>query len=355
MGFGPFILLSLFYVVIGVRVVARVIRERRELFDRRFTQHDRSLVDQAAFFILVPISVALHEFGHALAVWAAGAEVTGVGYFVFAGYVSYRGVLSDAEQILIALAGSFVNVLLSAGAIAIVFLRVPPLRAAYNELLLQFALLSGLNALVLYPAIDVLGGLDGDWTQIYRGGVPALSLVILVAHLGILGLVFWGWKSAAVMRRVNALTGVPAGAERGLFGGLKPARAELAAGAGASAAAAAPAVAEQRLLREAGERVASGWPVPVRWAMQETADGPMLTLVWQADGHVRGVLVRASAGGPLEIFGASPVTPAPGATQVPLAARQRLTRFDALPRTDDLTLALRLAMEEVARWQPAAA
>ena len=75
MGFGPFILISLFYAVIGVRVVTQVVQRRRELFDRRFTIADRSLVDQAAFFILVPISVALHELGHAVAVWLAGGTV----------------------------------------------------------------------------------------------------------------------------------------------------------------------------------------------------------------------------------------------------------------------------------------
>src|SRR5688572_21338060 len=164
MGFGPFILLSLFYAVIGVRVVIQVVQRRRELFDRRFTQADRSLVDQAAFFILVPIAVALHELGHAVAIWLFGSEVVDFGYYVFAGFVSYPGGLDEWQEILIALAGTFVNVVLSAIAIGIVFLKKPPLRAAYNELLLQFALLSGFNALIFYPLIDVIGGMNGDWS-----------------------------------------------------------------------------------------------------------------------------------------------------------------------------------------------
>jgi Zn-dependent protease len=349
MSFGPFILLSLFYVVIGVRVVARVVKERRELFDRRFTLHDRSMVDQAAFFILVPISVALHELGHATLVWSFGGEVTDFGFYVFAGFVSFRGVLTDTQQILIALAGPLVNVLLAAAAIAVVFLKRPPMRAAYNELLLQFAIISGLNALVVYPLLDFATGLQGgDWSQIYDGGVPALSAVILVCHVAILALFYWGWKSPAVMRRVNALTGVPSGAERGIFGGVRPARPALA-GAGGSAA--SP---EARLLSEGGQRVASGWPFPVRWVVQDADGGPALSLVWQTDGNVRGVLARAGSGGPIDVFGATPVALAPGAKEVPLAARRRLARLDGLPSTDELTLALRLAMEEVARWAPAA-
>jgi hypothetical protein len=351
MGFGPFILISLFYAVIGVRVVTQVVQRRRELFDRRFTIADRSLVDQAAFFILVPISVALHELGHAVAVWLAGGTVTGFGYFVFAGYVSYRGFIGDSQVILIALAGSFVNVVLSGIAIGFVFLKKPPLRAAYNELLLQFALLSGANALIFYPLIDVLGGLDGDWSQIYFGDVPALSVAILVAHVAILGLVWWGWRNARVMREVNRLTGVPAGAERGILGGLRPARPELLPAAGTAGA----PTAATRLLHEAGERVASGWSTPVKRAVRQGPDGTMLTLIWQTAAEVRGVVVRVAAGGPVEVFGTIPVTAAPGVTQVPLHPRQRLARFDGLPSTDDLTLALRLAMEEVARWQPVAA
>ena len=350
MSFGPFILLSLFYVVIGVRVVARVVKERRELFDRRFTLHDRNMVDQAAFFILVPISVALHELGHAIMVWAFGAEVTDFGFYVFAGFVSYQGVLTDTQQILIALAGPFVNVLLAAAAIAVVFLKRPPLRAAYNELLLQFAIISGLNALVVYPLLDFATGLQGgDWSQIYDGGVPALSAVIFVCHVAILALLYWGWKSPAVMRRVNVLTGVPSGAERGILGGIRPARPGLAAAGGVADSP------EVRLLSEVGERVASGWQFPVHWTVREADGGPALSLVWQADGNVRGVLARAGNGGPIDVYGATPVALVPGAREVPLAARTRLTRLEGLPSPDELTIALRLAMEEVARWTPTAA
>jgi Zn-dependent protease len=351
MGFGPFVLISLFYAVIGVRVVIQVVERRRETFDRRFTNADRSLVDMAAFFILVPISVALHELGHAIAIWLFGSEVVDFGYYVFAGFVSYPGNLADWKEILIALAGSLVNVLLSGIAMAIVFLKQPPLRAAYNELLLQFALLSGANALIFYPLIDVIGGMDGDWSQIYFGGVPALSVAILVCHVAILGLVWWGWKNTRVMRQVNRLTGVPPGAERGILGGLRPARPALLGAPGSAGGPSAEAV----LLAEAGERVASGWGVPVKRSVRDGADGTLLTLVWQTATEVRGVVARAGGGGPIEIFGTIPVTAAPGTTQVPLHARQRLARFDGLPSADDLTIALRLAMEEVARWQPVAA
>lgn len=75
MDFGPFILFSLFYAVVGVRVVRQLVARRRETFDRVFTAADRALVDQAAFFVLIPISVALHELGHAVTIRALGGTI----------------------------------------------------------------------------------------------------------------------------------------------------------------------------------------------------------------------------------------------------------------------------------------
>src|SRR3712207_7948942 len=41
MDFGPFVLISLFYALLGVRVVAQLASRWRETFDRRFTAADR--------------------------------------------------------------------------------------------------------------------------------------------------------------------------------------------------------------------------------------------------------------------------------------------------------------------------
>ena len=80
MGLGPFALLSLFYVLVGVRVVYQLARNFRQTFDGNFTQEDRMLVSQAAFFVLLPIAVALHELGHAVAIWLYGGQVLGWGF-----------------------------------------------------------------------------------------------------------------------------------------------------------------------------------------------------------------------------------------------------------------------------------
>ncbi|MDQ3043793.1 MAG: hypothetical protein M3R06_01395, partial [Chloroflexota bacterium] len=249
MGFGPFILLSLFYVFIGLRVVRRLVREWRPTFDTSFTQVDRGLVDEAAFFLLLPLSVALHELGHAVAIWVMGGAVTGFGFYGFAGYVSYREPFSEAQRIGVALAGPGVNVLLTGGVLAFVLIRRPPPRAAINELLVQFAFLSGVNAFIFYPAFDLATGLRGDWYQVYFGGAAGLSGVILAGHLVVLAAGFWLVRDPGMRTRFARLTGVPSGYQRGLLGGIQP----IDTPAGDRLAV------SEIPVRESAERVASGW------------------------------------------------------------------------------------------------
>src|SRR5688572_25634014 len=124
MSFGAMTLFSLFYVVISVRVVYRLVGSWNAVWDKRFTQQDRSMVDEAAFFVLVPVSVALHELGHAVAVWGFGGEVVDFGFYGFAGYVSYYpSQFTEAERTIIAAAGTLVNLVLCLLALAVVFFK----------------------------------------------------------------------------------------------------------------------------------------------------------------------------------------------------------------------------------------
>ena len=214
MPLGGFGLLSLFYVFIGVRFLFQFIPRRKAIFDNNFTPYDRSMLGQAAFFILLPISVALHELGHAIAIWAMGGKVLDFGFYFFSGYVSYDPRdFSAVQQTLIAFAGTFVNLVLIVIALAVVFLKRPPLRAPWNELLLQFVFISGINALVFYPAMDLLLNISGDWSQMYRSGVPWLTAVIVIIQVGFIAVGWWGMKNPGVQARIATLTGLARGIE----------------------------------------------------------------------------------------------------------------------------------------------
>lgn len=329
MGLGPFTLISLIYVVIGIRSVSRMVSNWTRTWDRRFTVQDRQLVDEAAFFVLVPISVALHELGHAGAIWGYDGEVIDWGFYGFAGYVSFIPFgFTDVELFVVAAAGTIVNFLLSIGALAIVFFNPRPFRAAINELLVQFAIISGANAFIVYPMLDLASGMNGDWRQMYSSGVPALTALIVVMQFGMVALGYLLYTNDAVKARLAKLTDVPAGMERGFLGGLRPGTIDVQA-----------LHPRERVLREATERVQSGWPVKVETGIQRFDAGTAMTLAWQRDGQGYAIAARTFKAGPADIVALNGRT---------AEGRPRLiTRWPDVPDTDELTMALRIAMETV--------
>jgi Zn-dependent protease len=313
-------------------VIYQLARNFRQTFDRNFTHEDRLLVDQAAFFVLLPISVALHELGHAIVIRLYGGEVLDWGFYGFAGYVAFDPRdFTDAQQIVVAAAGTAVNLLLAGIAVGLVFLKRPPFRAAINQLLIQFTWISLLNALVVYPLLDIVSGLNGDWTQI--GGVPALSLAILIIHITVLAVLFWAWKSPAMHARVARLTGGSARSGR------------ISATSRLSSIYEAGATATEQTLREAATRVASGWSSPVEAAIQRGRNGSALVLSWGTGAVRRSVMAIAPETGGIEFSGA--LRSGGGSPE-----QRPLGRDPGERDVDRLTMMLRLAMESVEGWTP---
>jgi len=331
MSFGPFTFISLFYAVIGLRVIYALFTSWRATWDRTFTPADRNLVDQAAFFVLVPVSVALHELGHATAIWSMGGDVAGYGYYGFAGYVSYYPwQFSVVQQTFIASAGSLVNLALCLLAIGVVFFWKPPLRAAVNELLLQFAFISGLNAFVVYPVLDLFSGLNGDWRQMYDSGVPWLTAIIVTVQAATLGLGYWLATNPRMKASAARLTDVPPGFERGLLGGMHP-----------SAIAPEAWTPAEQVLMDASRNVAGGWSNPVRPQLQRFSGGTAVLLEWTNGSSRRAVAARVLNQGQTQILQIGlpergMVAPSP----------QLVHQWPSLPSTDQLAVGLRIAMEQ---------
>jgi hypothetical protein len=331
MDFGPFTLLSLMYVVIGIRVITQVVQRGKKLWDHNFTPQDRALVNQASFFILIPLSVAFHELGHAIAIWSFGKEVVDFGFYGFAGYVAYFPFgLSDLQQTIISAAGSIVNLLLIVVVLAVLFLKRPPFRAAINEFMIQFAFLSGLNAFIFYPLLDLASGMNGDWRQMYGSGIPWLSGLVIGVQAAVIGAGYWMMTSPRMKARFARLTHVPPGYERGLLGGLQPGK--------------IPAMdmkPHEITMREAVERVSSGWQHRVTTQLQRFAKGSAILLQW-ANGPIQHVVaVRRFDTGITELI----QFPTTGESRSPRV----LLRWQDTPNADDLTRGLRIVMETVER------
>jgi hypothetical protein len=352
------LLISLFYVVVGVRIVSQIWRERRSIFDTIYTQHDRHLVNQAAFFVMIPISVALHEVGHAVAIKAFGGDIDGFGFYLFAGWVGYSEPFSPTQELVVTLAGTLVNLLLFVLVMGAVFLKRPSFRAPVNDLLISFSVLQVVNALVFYPLLDYGTNMNGDWMQIYGTTATQWRMPILIAHIGLLLAGYLVSKNPAFRRKLATLTGLPPGSERGLLGGMggrrrpagRPAGRPASATARPTAPVAPPAprltVTEERMLA-AARRVCAGWPLPATPMLRPAPDASELQIVWGSGGaQARVVMLRALPDGSGELLGAV-VSQATGA---PAAHREPLARWDTLPDENALALAIRLGMERVASW-----
>ncbi len=340
MPLGGFGFISLFYAFLGVRFAFQFWPQRREIFDNQVTHRDRIVITQAAFFFLLPFSVALHELGHAIAIWLFGGEVVDFGFYFFAGYVSYDPTgFSDVQRMVVAFAGTLVNIILVVVAMGCVLFKNPPLAPAWNELLIQFTAISGLNALVLYPLLDLATGMSGDWSQMYDGGVPWLTAVIVAVQAGCLALGIWLIRNPRTRARLAERTAVANPSDRGYFNWGQGAadvqsetpQPELSAD-------------EQRLSNAAG-RVSSGWPDQVAGRFLRQSTGHSLVLQWGPTGQKRTAVLQQSPGGGLTLAGAPPAHPT-GSGAGTLTFRQS---WPSMPSEDELTLALRLTMEEIER------
>ena len=205
MDFG---LLSLVYLGAALYTLVQLARGWRGLLAEQPTPAARNLAGLTAFLILTPPAVYLHELGHAAAVLLTGAQLRGIGFFLYWGYTAYTGQLTPTDQWLIAAAGPAVTLALGWGAVAIGLLWRS--RPAINQLITLFGILQLLQILVFYPLLTLanLGDLAGsDFAVLYSPQTPALTLIAGVVHGVSLFLLVAGSRWPAVRRRYLRLTG----------------------------------------------------------------------------------------------------------------------------------------------------
>lgn len=309
--------------LISIRTLYTVIRDRHQLFDQDFTPTDRQRLSEAAFFILLPISVIFHEMGHAAVILAVGAHLTGYGWYFFYGFVEYSGLVTPAQVFWIALAGNLVSVFLGLAAIAIPVFW--PRRPAINYLLFVFGALSIVNSLIFYPLLDLVGGMGGDWSQIYSGATPTLSRITGVIHVSFLLLAVVAWRSNRGRELYAQRTGLPAHSMRRLS--LSQAANELLS---------------------SGEILASSWKHPLRVvAGAQDKGAASVTLHWVSNGFGRTVAMYALVSGPrlIEIHGAIRQLE-PGGQSF----QQLLAQIQGIPSPEQVIPVLTQALNIVDTW-----
>lgn len=318
-----FAALSLIMVLVSIRVLVTTVRQRDTLFDENFTRADRQHLVEIALFLLLPVSVLFHEVGHAVAVWLAGGEVLGFGYYFFFGYVAHAGYYTPANLFWIALSGNLVSILLGVAAIGLVVVR--PMRPAVNYLLLMFGAIDLLNSLVFYPVLDFAANLVGDWSQIYTGDTPVLSGITGVIHGAFLVGAVIAWRSDRARRWFAERTGVSVSSVRGLT------RAQAA----------------QDLLT-AGEQLATEWRHPLRVVADAPEGLPGVSLHWVSGGYGRTVMAYAVTEGRRRIELLGGIYSLDGATA---PVQQPIALVDGFPEPPQIAQVLAKALDVVEGWE----
>ncbi len=201
-----FTALSFWQAYQGVPVARVLWRKWAAWQDKPLTAVRKQVAEQAAFFVAVPISIFIHEAGHAVAVLAFGGQVLEFGFFFFWGYVLPAGEFSPLQYWIIASAGTWGNLLFALGVwwawrgSASRFVRYLMLRTVRFQIF---------YALIYYPIFTRVVQV-GDWRTIYDfTQTPWLSGITAVLHIGILAIHIWGdrqgwYEMAAVEDREEA-------------------------------------------------------------------------------------------------------------------------------------------------------
>ena len=205
---GLFNLLSLVYVLVAVQVIRRLRRAGKATFDDDVRPADRKLLFEAAFFLLTPPAVALHELGHATATWLFGGRVEQFRFALYWGSVLPDRIppFSPTEYGVIAIAGPLVTLALGFGSIAWAVLR--PGRPARNLLLITFGQLQLIFGLVVYPLMSVPTGW-GDFAIVrnaFNASASHLGDIVIGAYIALAVVVMRVRSTDAWKRRVWRLT-----------------------------------------------------------------------------------------------------------------------------------------------------
>jgi tetratricopeptide (TPR) repeat protein len=165
-----------------------LIRNWRSIWDDDFTPADLQITSKAAFYVLIPPAVALHEFGHAAAVWAYGLHVDDWQFLGYMGWVLPSDSAGPLGDFVIALSGNVVSYLI--GLAALLFPIKYPGHPARNVLLFELGRQSMFLVLVFYPLICVV--FNGDFRRIYDfQATPIASGMTAAVHAFILA---WGYR-----------------------------------------------------------------------------------------------------------------------------------------------------------------
>lgn len=181
-----FTVLSAVQVWRGVQQV-NIVRQRWQQFVAApLTAWKKSAAQQMAFYVAIPISIFIHELGHALFVKLFGGDVLAFGFFFFWGFVQPDRAFPPTEDWIIAVSGTWGNLIFA----AVAFLWLGKNKSATLRYFARQTVASQIVFALIYYPIFTLGFGFGDWRTIYdfsqtpilSGGWAVFHAVVLLAY-----------------------------------------------------------------------------------------------------------------------------------------------------------------------------
>lgn len=168
----------LIWLPLAIITAIDVKKNWREIWDADLSIQDRRNLQKINAYFVLPLSVLFHECGHAAATLWAHGRIGEFHFAIWSGYVMPIGMFTAGERLVIDLAGTVFQVVLAfAFLIAAVLINSPSVVA-----LLVYAGLSSLAvAVITYPLLGV-GGMYGDWINIYGSPLTGWLVVVGAVH-----------------------------------------------------------------------------------------------------------------------------------------------------------------------------
>lgn len=189
-----FTLLSALQLWRGIKQVGIVRKNWAKFVSEPLMRWKHQAAREMAFYVAIPISIFIHELGHAVIVWLFGGSVVAFGYFFFWGFILPDRSFLPNQEWLISVAGTWGNLLFA----VVVWFALGKHKSSTIRYFAKQTLASQIvYALIYYPIFTGIFGF-GDWRTIYDfAATPILSGGWAVLHVGML-LGYWllrrqGW------------------------------------------------------------------------------------------------------------------------------------------------------------------
>ncbi len=177
----------LIWIPLAIVTAISVKKNWREIWDADLSSKDRSELQRINYFFTLPLSVLVHECGHALAtIWVNG-KVVEFHFMFWSGYVIATGLHTPEQNLIVELAGTGFQLIM---VFAFLFIAIASKSPPIVALMVYSALYALGAAVVAYPLLSLFG-MYGDWLHIYSSPLTNWLVIVAAIHASLVAMFFY--------------------------------------------------------------------------------------------------------------------------------------------------------------------